>query len=154
MAALAAYGISADLPSRFEGRIFRRATNGGSRAHPVAQFATFPLPSDAGDFGGTATPTMGPEDIFAVLFEYGPESAGSALFAARGIPASLASDQFQPIMLRRGVAGQSGTQWFFTENGRPFTFYAVLGSHARRVALVPQVNALLAGIRIAASEAG
>ena len=47
------------------------------------------------------------------------------------------------MILRRGIPGQSGTQWFFTESGRPFSFYAVLGSHAQRPALVPHVNTLL-----------
>ena len=55
---------------------------------------------------------------------------------------------FQPYVLRRGLTGQSGTQWFFTEAGRPFTLYAVLGSHARRSILVPRVNQLLAGLTV------
>jgi len=46
------------------------------------------------------------------------------------------------------LSGQSGTQWFFTEAGRPFTLYAVLGSHARRSVLVPRVNQLLAGLSV------
>jgi hypothetical protein len=91
---------------------------------------------------------MGPSDVFAVLFQYGPESVGTALFARQGMPLSLSQADFSPILLRRGLTGQSGTQWFFTEAGRPFTFYAVLGSHARRSVLVPKVNALLAGISV------
>ena len=50
------------------------------------------------------------------------------------------------MTLRRGIPGQSGTQWFFTEAGRPFSFYAVLGSHALRPALVPRVNTLLTSL--------
>ena len=41
------------------------------------------------------------------------------------------------MTLRRGLPGQSGTQWFFTEAGRPFSFYAVLGSHALRAGAGP-----------------
>ena len=91
---------------------------------------------------------MGPDDIFAVLFEYGPESVGKALFARQGMQQSLGTDDFRTMLLRRGLGGQSGTQWFFTEAGRPFTFYAVLGSHARRNILVPRVNALLAALSV------
>jgi hypothetical protein len=91
---------------------------------------------------------MAPTDIFAVLFQYGPESAGQALFARSSMPRNLSTDHFAPYTLRRGVAGQSGTQWFFTENGKPFTFYAVLGSHALRASLVPRVNVLLSGIAV------
>ena len=41
---LSAHGISADLPSGFEGRIFQRSAIGGEVARPVAHFATFPFP--------------------------------------------------------------------------------------------------------------
>jgi hypothetical protein len=145
---LAAHGIAAPLPSGFEGRIFVRPVTGPGRTYAVAHFATFPLPADVADFGGGAVTLMSPDDIFAVLFEYGPESVGRRLFARQGMPRALGVGDFRTILLRRGLAGQSGTQWFFTEAGRPFTLYVVLGSHARRSALVPRVNQLLAGMAI------
>jgi hypothetical protein len=150
MAKLEAHGIAATLPDGFEGKIFVRPHLAGEQSYPVAHFATFPLPSDVADFGGGAVTLMGPNDIFAVLFEYGPESVGTALFARQGMQRSLGTGDFRPTLLRRGLGGQSGTQWFFTEAGRPFTFYAVLGSHARRSMLVPRVNALLASLVVSA----
>ena len=83
----------------------------------VAQFATFALPGEVGDFGGGAVNLMGPDDIFAVLFEYGPDSVGTRLFARRGMPGRCRHTDFQPYVLRRGLVGQAGTQWFFTEVG-------------------------------------
>ena len=64
------------------------------------------------------------------------------------MPRSLTAGDFRPYVLRRGLGGQSGTQWFFTEAGRPFTFYAVLGSHTRRARLVPKVNDLIGALAI------
>ncbi|HWE69450.1 MAG TPA: hypothetical protein VG205_03755 [Acidimicrobiales bacterium] len=148
MATLQAHGIEARLPSGFEGRIFIRPRVADEITYPVAHFASFPLPNGVGDFGSGAVTTMGPNDIFAVLFEYGPESVGTALFSRQGMPRSLGVNDFRPNLLRRGIGGQSGTQWFFTESQRPFTFYAVLGSHVRRSALVPQVNALLSNLAV------
>jgi hypothetical protein len=148
MAMLRAHGIAATLPEGFEGRIFVRPHLEGEIAHPVAHFATFPLPQEVADFGGGAVTLMGPNDIFAVLFEYGPESVGKELFARQGMQRSLSAGDFRPTLLRRGLGGQSGTQWFFTEAGRPFTFYAILGSHARRGDLVPRVNSLLAALSV------
>jgi hypothetical protein len=116
--------------------------------YPVAHFATFALPAEVGDFGGGAVNLMGSSDIFASLFEYGPESIGRRLFARQGMPRTLATTDFRPTVLRRGLGGQSGTQWFFTEAGRPFTLYAVLGSHALRNTLVPRVNQLIAGLAV------
>jgi len=51
-------------------------------------------------------------------------------------------------VLRRGLVGQSGTQWFFTEAGRTFSFYAVLGSHVLRGQVVPRVNTLLTSLAL------
>ena len=77
MATIRAHGIAAQLPRRFEGRIFIRPTSVGM-SYPVGQFATSPIPDDIGDFGSGAVTLMGPDDVFATLFEYGPESlAGS-----------------------------------------------------------------------------
>jgi hypothetical protein len=151
MARLRAHGIAATLPEGFEGRIFVRPNLEGEDTYSVAHFATFPLPEGVGDFGGGAVTLMGSDDIFAVLFEYGPESVGTALFARQGLQRSLGMGDFRPTLLRRGVGGQSGTQWFFTESGRPFTFYAVLGSHARRNILVPRVNTLLGSLAVSPS---
>ncbi|HZM55699.1 MAG TPA: hypothetical protein VFC03_11810 [Acidimicrobiales bacterium] len=148
MATLRAHGIEAPLPGGFEGRIFMRSSNGFETPFPVAHFATFSLPDEVGDFGGGAVTLMGAADIFTTLFEYGPESLGTRLFARLGMPRMLSTDSFQPYVLRRGLGGQSGTQWFFTEAGRPFTLYVVLGSHARRSSLVPRVNSLLANLAI------
>jgi hypothetical protein len=148
MAILTASGIEVALPAGWEGRIFRRASTGLTRAYPVAHLATFPLSADMADFGGAVPETMGSTDIFAVLFEYGPESLGTALFARPRLPQPLAPSDFRPYTLRRGVGGQSGTQWFFTEQRRPFTLYVVLGSHARRAGLVPELNRLLDRITI------
>lgn len=146
MTVLSAYGLEARLPAGFEGRIFRRTPAQGSVTRPVAHFATFPLPAYVGDFGGGAVEVMGPDDIFAALFEFGPESIGTALFARQGMLRRLEPEHFSPITLRRGLGGQSGTQWFFVEEGRPFTLYAVLGGHARRFSSVPRLNGLLRSV--------
>lgn len=145
---LAGRGLEVRLPAGFEGRIFSRAPPGAAVGRTVAQFATFPLPVGAGDFGGGATTLMGPDDIFAVLFEYGPESVGKLLFQRSGMPRRLGPGDFEPYVLRRGAARQSGTQWFFTERARPWTLYAVLGDHGRREALVARLNLLLGNLEV------
>jgi hypothetical protein len=148
MATLQAHGITAGLPGGFEGRIFRHQPVAPEVACAVAHFATFALPTDVGDFGGGAVNLMGPDDIFVALFEYGSDSLGTKLFAHRGMPRQLTTAHFLPYVLRRGLVGQSGSQWFFTESDRPFTLYVVLGSHARRSDLVPRVNGLLSGVTV------
>jgi len=146
---LSAHGIEAPLPPGFEGRIVIRAAIGREVPYPVANFSTFALPADVGDFGSGAVTLMGPSDIFATLFEYGPESLGKPLFARQAMPRALTASDFRPYVLRRGLNGQSGSQWFFTEAGRPFTLYVVLGSHVQRTLLIPRVNDLIGTVSIA-----
>ncbi|HLG68283.1 MAG TPA: hypothetical protein VKV36_10490 [Acidimicrobiales bacterium] len=148
MGVIRSHGIEMAVPAGCEARIFRRPPVAGAATYPVVHLATFPLPGDVGDFGNGAVQVMGGNDVFVVLFEYGPESVGQALFARQGMPRALAPSDFQPYRLRQGVGGRSGTQWFFVEAGRPFSLYAVLGSHARRATLVPRLNGLLAGIAV------
>jgi len=151
---LEAHGIRARLPAGFEGRIFRRRAIGDEVPRPVAHFATVPLSPDTSDFGGGLVSNLRTTDLFVVLFEYGPESLGRPLFATRGMPRRLETHHFRPYTLRRGLGGQSGSQWFFTERGRPFTLYAVLGSHARRHSLVAPLNSLLHHLEVAPAAPG
>lgn len=168
---LSAYGITTELPSGWEGRITRQTdptptsvapsspapgragARGwpGERAHPVAHLANFALPANRGDFGSGAVELMGPSNLLVVLFEYGPESVGTALFTAAGIPARFQPSDFNPKGLQRILAGQAGCQRFFTVSGRAFCAYVVLGSHANAASLVPQANRTLAATTISAS---
>ncbi len=148
MATMQGHGITAALPPGFEGRIYRRQSYGVEQSFTVAQFATFALPGEVGDFGGGAVNLLGATDIFASLFEYGTDSLGTHLFARAGMPRALSTDDFLPYLLRRGLVGQAGTQWFFTEVDRPFTLYVVMGSYSRRATLLPRVNDLLSGVTV------
>ena len=86
-------------------------------------------------------------DVFVVLFEYGPESVGKALFAEQGVPRIAARD-FDRNALQHAVGGQSGLQRFFTVDGRPFCLYVVVGSHIDRADAVGPVNAVLDSMEI------
>jgi len=86
---------------------------------------------------------MATQDVFIVLFEYGPESVGTPLFSEVGMPRSVRPDDFSRDALQHAVTGQSGMQRFFTEKSRTFCLYVVLGSHLDRPELVTKVNSVL-----------
>ena len=161
MSELRAHNLSVSLPAGWDGRIAIRRDGAAdnlvsatgtkvfaARSHPVVHLANFGLPEDRGDFGSGAVELMGDGDIFVVLFEHEPASAGTALFRAEGIPRTLDRHEFDPSNLRRGIAGQSGYQAFFHDQGRAFCLYVVLGAHARRARLVPIVNRVLHTVTI------
>jgi hypothetical protein len=158
---IAAEGLSVDLPAGWEGEIYVRsavpaaapAANGAAppavgRAQPVLQLADFALPRTRGDFGGGAVELMGPRNLFVSLFEHGPGSVGTPLFASHRVPWPVSPSDFGPDRLQRPRPGQAGGQWFFTTEGRAFCLYVVLGSYALRTLLARHVNHALSRVRI------
>jgi hypothetical protein len=148
---LSGSGISVDLPADWEGSIdgggFPQLAD-GARKPTVLHAGSFPLPPGRGSFGSGATDLMNTDDIFIVLFEYGPDSVGTPLFQAQGMPRALSSSDFDREALQHALPGQSGLQRFFTEAGRAFCLYVVIGSHIDRSDLVPRVNQVLETIAI------
>jgi hypothetical protein len=154
---LQAHGIETHLPPGWEGRITLKPSPDGTRAaighkgevsHPVVHLANFALPEDRGDFGSGAVDLMGAEHALVVLFEYGPECAGTALFRRRGMPTRLTPAMFSPSALQRTLPGQAGCQVFFTAGDRAFCCYTVLGKQSAAARMLPQVNSTLAGTKI------
>jgi hypothetical protein len=154
---LQAHGIETDLPPGWEGRIGVRTTPSeatrslgtvGEIPNPIVHLANFALPEDRGDFGSGAVDLMGESNVLVVLFEYGPECVGTALFERQGLPKDLTPNMFSASALQRTLPGQAGCQIFFTENDRAFCCYTVLGRQANATRVLPQANATLSATRI------
>jgi len=114
----------------------------------VVHASTVPLRQDEGDFGSGVAERLGPDDLFCGFFEYDAASVGTALFTAQGLPRPRPSD-FVVGAQQRALPGQSGAQYFFTEAGRAWCLFVVLGGHSRRQPGAVRVGALLKGIQIA-----
>jgi hypothetical protein len=143
-----AHGVAVRTPPGIEARIHRRPpTEPEESTHSVTHIANFPLPADRGDFGTGAVERMGRDDVLVVLVEFDAASATTALFEQRGLPRPRLGD-FHPARLQRTLPGQSGAQWFFNTGDRAFSLYVVLGSHARRARLLPQVHEILDHVSI------
>jgi hypothetical protein len=158
-------GIRLELPRGWEGRVRARGpepeegsgsssavrTAAADRTGPapvVVTAANFALPQTLGDFGGGAVEVMRSQDLFLTLFEYGPESVGTPLFARQGMPRRLRPADLDPWTLRTPLPGMSGAQLFFTEAGRPFCLYVAVGSHLRRVRTLPVMNQILQTVEV------
>ena len=167
MANLRGQDLKCTLPAGWDGRISVRRDGapeaftvaGGhemfvAQPQPIVHISNFALPEERGDFGSGAVELMGERDVFVVLFEYDAASAKTALFKIKGMPRTLTAADFDPTMLRRGIAGQAGHQTFFHEAGRAFCLYVVLGSSANRNRLIRLVNSVLATVQITPRAAG
>lgn len=148
---VAAHGLRVDLPQRWEARLYLRdATATASESiNPVVHLGNFPLPPRRGDYGSGAVEVMRAAHAFVALVEFGAAEADTPLFAARGIPRPGLSD-FAPNALQRRLPGQLGVQRFFTESGRAFCLYVVLGSARFARQLVSEVHGVLDNVAVQA----
>ena len=141
-------GITVDLPAGWEGSIRPPATlPDGARRHSVTHLANFPLPPVRGEYGSGAVDLMTNGDVLIVLLEFGPESAGTALFGNSRPPFLRASD-FSRDTLQQREEGHGGCQRFFTEAGRPFCLYVVVGDYIDRVDVLESINSVLGRVTI------
>ena len=139
---IAAHGIAVELPPGWEGAI-SGARKSDPGATPVVHLSTAALGPNRGDFGSGSVEDLGPNDVFVALVEYGADCVGTAMFAAQGLPRRLGTGAFNRRALQRTLAGQCGTQVFFTEAGRAFCLYVVLGRDTDLAPLVNRVHAVL-----------
>ena len=147
---LSGAGIGIAAPRGWDVAISRREATAPETTHAVVHAATFPLPADRGDYGDGAVQQMSAGDVFVALVEFHPASVGTALFAAAGFPPPLTGADFSRTALQVAVAGQAGVQRWFSEGGRAWCLYVVVGSWDRRAALASLANQLIAGIEVGA----
>lgn len=146
---VAAHGLRLDLPQRWEARLYLRNATATAREsiNPVVHLGNFALPPRRGDYGSGAVEVMRAAHAFVALVEFGLTEADTPLFAARGVPRPELAD-FAPNALQRRLPGQLGVQRFFTEHGRAFCLYVVLGSPRFGPQLVAEVHDVLDNVAV------
>ncbi|HEY3209296.1 MAG TPA: hypothetical protein VGL18_05820 [Actinomycetota bacterium] len=140
---LSGYGIAVDLPSGWEGRIYKRP-----EGDPTLHAGNFPLPVEDGDFGSRALAAMGSGGAFLVVTEYEQSLGRRGLFAPEA-PAPLpATSELDAWALLRVRLGQFGIQRFMTIGGRPFCVYLVVGTVPSPSGLLAEANVVLRSLSI------
>jgi len=151
---LADGGIAVDVPDGWDAHI-RAAGQGRVASHQadpagtgvVLHAASFALPAERGDYGSGAVGLMGGSDVLVCLLEHEREVAGTPLFDRPRV-SRLHLGMFSPQSMQRAVAGMAGTQHFFSEAGRAFCLYVVIGSYRTGGPLVRAADRVAASIRI------
>jgi hypothetical protein len=90
---------------------------------------------------------MTARDVFVCLGEFDHEAGATEMFDD-GLPTDLRGGDFHPDAQQRVIAGMCGTQRFFTQGGRSFCLYVVLGSWVQRGSLVPLANSFLSTVQV------
>jgi hypothetical protein len=142
------YGLSVEGVPGWEARISRREPQDPQEVtHPVLHGCTRPLPAERGDFGSGVVEHLGPEDVFVSLVEFGADVTDQGLFAPQGRPPLRPSD-FSPDRIQRSLPRITAAQHFFSEGGRAFCLFVVLGAHSRRMALAPKAERFVTSLRV------
>ena len=141
-------GVEIELPDGWDGRIYRREAEEGAVTRRAVHAANFARPTNLGDYAVGAIEQMQEADMLVVLLEFDPDSAGQGLFANEGLPTTMGADDFSPSAMPRAVPGRTAAQWFFSDRGRAFCLYVVLGSHRDRASLLPLANTVVRTIRV------
>jgi len=142
------YGLSVEGPPGWEARISRREPQAPEEVtHPVLHGCTRPLPVERGDFGSGVVEHLASEDVFVSLVEFGTDVADQGLFAPQGRPLLRPSD-FSPDRIQRNLPNITAAQHFFSEGGRAFCLFVVLGAHSRRMALAPRAERFVTSLRV------
>ncbi len=149
MKQLSGHGLGVELPQGWDGRIYTRLDEAGDKTNGTLHAATFALPADPGDFAAGAVQHMTDSDVLMVLLEYNSEAAGTALFAADGLPPVLRPESFSPNAMPRVVPGRTASQYFFSLAGRAFCLFVVLGSHNDRMRLAGVASTVARSINVA-----
>ena len=142
------YGLSATAPARLghRGSTAARRTEPGEVTHPVLHACTRPLPAERGDFGGGVVERArqrGRVRRPARVRRRGrrPRAVRAAGHARPCAPRSSAPDRLPRVVARTSARRSTSSP---TAAG-PSACSSVLGSHARRMALVPRAAQVVAG---------
>jgi hypothetical protein len=147
-------GVSVALPARWSGRMFA-ADTGEITLHA----GSFQIAFNDGQFGDQSTGLLPAGGAFVALTEYRAGAGlepGTGLFAATCLPIPLDPTSFSRRRLQHARAGQTGSQHFFTLEGRPLCLYTVLSAPPGAAAVAPgrhpryaALDALLRSLQIA-----
>jgi hypothetical protein len=141
-------GLAVTPPSGWEAAIYRRPAPAGTQTYPILHAATVALPPARADYGGGLVETLGPDDVFIGVLEFGPEAATQPLFRSLTAVPALTPDAYRPQQLQRTIRGQAGVQRFFVAGRRAFCLYSVIGAFTNRIPLTARANELLGSLRV------
>jgi hypothetical protein len=144
---LSGYGITVSLPLGWNGIIYQRDPIVKDEVRrPILHGSTVDVTLDQGDFGDGLVENLASDDVFVDLVEIDPDN--ELALANPGFVRRLGGDAFAGNKLRRLILGQGGYEGFFTESGRAFCMYVVIGSIANLDALLDPINILLGSVEI------
>jgi hypothetical protein len=148
MAVLSGHGLAIRVPANWEGRIFVPSLPPPAVNLPVLHLTNAVLPMARSTYAPELAAQAGSTGALVALVEFEPRLADRGLYAPRGIGVPLRRARFHTRALQVPNPSQEGHQRFFSEGGRAFSLYVVLGTGEGADWRLRVVNSALATLRI------
>jgi hypothetical protein len=152
MGILSGHGLTIDVPPGWEGRIFTPDLAPPAVNLPILHLTDTILSMQASTYAPELAARAGPAGALVALVEFEDRLADRGLYAAQGLALPLRRDRFDPHALQLPDPFQEGHQRFFSQGGRAFCLYVVLGIGPGADARLRTVNGALATLTVTPKE--
>jgi hypothetical protein len=148
MGLLMSQGLSIEVPPRWEGRIFLPDLPAPAVNLPIMHLTDATLSMVRSTYAPELAARAGSSGALVALVEFEDRLADRGLYAAQGLHLPLRRDRFDAHALQLPDPSQQGHQRFFSQGGRAFCLYVVLGIGPGADARLRAVNRALATLKV------
>jgi hypothetical protein len=128
MTRLSSHGIAIDVPTGWEGRMFVPDLDPPAINLPILHLTDAVLTVERSSYAPELAARAGGTGILVALLEFDHRLADVGLYEPQGLHLPLTRDRFHPKALQFPSRVQEGHQRFFSQGGRAFCLYVVLGT--------------------------
>jgi hypothetical protein len=148
MTRLSSRGIAITVPRGWEGRIFVPDLAPPAINLPILHLTDTVLTTERSSYAPELAARAGGAGILVALLEFDHRLADVGLYEPQGLRLPLARERFHQKALQFPSRVQEGHQRFFSEGGRAFCLYVVLGTGPGVDRRLDQANRALASLEI------
>jgi hypothetical protein len=153
MGILSGHGLWIEVPPRWEGRIFTPTLPAPAVNLPILHLTDTVMSMERSTYAPELAARAGGGGTLVALVEFESRLADRGLYAAQGLQLPLRRDRFEARALQLPDPAQEGHQRFFSQGGRAFCLYVVLGVGRGAEARLRTVNRALATLRVSPQKA-
>jgi len=148
MTRLSSHGIAITVPKGWEGRLFVPDLDPPAINLPILHLTNTVLTTERSSFAPELAARAGGTGVLVALLEFDHTLADVGLYEPQGLRLPLTRDRFHEKALQFPSRVQEGHQWFFSEGGRAFCLYVVLGTGRGADRRLDEANRALASLEI------
>lgn len=152
---LSQYGISVDLPSGWEGRIFMPPPpDDGGRVSPRLHAGNFSIWANRSDFAQGLVQDMDQDGALIAVVEYGPDLVNTLRFSPGVLLPVFLSDLSYGTFPGTHPPHVAAHQQFVTVSNRALCLYVAMSMEGETIARLSELNSVVVTISVVPSSPG